>query len=52
MLEIMNLDGETLFKRKFTKKFEELDTARIPHGVYFVKIQRNDCIETMKLFVS
>jgi len=52
MLEILNLDGETLYKRKFTAKFEDLDTSQIPHGSYFVKIQRKDCVETTKLFIS
>ncbi|MCF8380500.1 MAG: T9SS type A sorting domain-containing protein [Bacteroidales bacterium] len=52
MLEIMNLDGETLYKRKFTKEIKDIDTSPIPQGVYFVKIQRKNCVETMKLYVS
>lgn len=54
MMEIMNLDGETLFKRKVIKdkSLEDLDTTRIPRGVYFVRIQRETCVETTKLCVS
>ena len=54
MMEIMNLDGETLFKRKVIKdkSLEDLDTTRIPRGVYIVRIQRETCVETTKLYVS
>lgn len=54
MIEIINLEGEVIFKCKHLESmcFEDLDTTRFPRGVYFVKIQINDCIETKKLLVS
>jgi hypothetical protein len=54
MLEILNLDGEILFKCRYSDdiKIDEIGINRFPRGVYFVKIQLKDCIETKKLFVS
>lgn len=54
MIEILNLEGEIIFKRRYTEKtsIEDIGINRFPRGVYFVKIQFKDCIETKKLFVS
>ena len=54
MMEIINLDGETLYKQKIIKDdtLKDLDTTTIPRGVYIVRIQGKTCVETTKLYVS
>jgi hypothetical protein len=54
MIEIINLEGEVVYKCKGLENrcIEDIDITRFPRGVYFVKIQINDCIETKKLLVS
>lgn len=54
MIEIINLEGEVLYKCRFFGSFcmDEIDIKRFPRGVYFVKIQLKDCIETKQLLVS
>ncbi|MGC9341915.1 MAG: T9SS type A sorting domain-containing protein [Bacteroidales bacterium] len=54
MIEILNLEGEILYKCRYTKRtnIHEIGINRFPRGVYFVKIQLKDCVETKKLFVS
>lgn len=55
MIEIYNLDGMPVYKFRSdeNKAFEisELESKKLPYGVYFVKIKTSKGIETSKLLI-
>lgn len=54
MLEVINLNGETILKSKYSdiKSDNQEIFTRLPRGVYFVRVQKKNCKLKFKLCVS
>jgi hypothetical protein len=51
-MEIFNIDGKTIFNRKLTSLFLQIDVEKINSGLYFVKIQNNEKLITKKVIIQ
>ena len=55
MLELLNMDGEIIFKSKYEERItlnEIKKKSQLPHGMYFVRIYHKDHIQSTKVYVS
>ncbi len=55
MIEVINLEGMPVYKYRFhetdTFSVNDLENKGLPCGIYFVRINKRDGVETAKLLI-
>ena len=51
-LSIYNVSGEKVIERQLTNTETQIDISALPRGVYFVRVQDENIIETVKMIIQ
>jgi hypothetical protein len=55
MIEVFNLDGMPVYKNRMEAgkdfKVSDLESKKLPRGIYFVRVKNGNGVETSKLLI-